>query len=78
MEPKKPLYLSQHAKDKVAERQVALEMVQETMQKGTHRPAKDGKMVAEKNIGGAKVRVVYAERPTEYFVLTVTRTLLKG
>jgi len=33
MEPKKPLYLSQHAKDKVAERQVALEMVQETMQK---------------------------------------------
>ena len=57
----------------MTERQVPFEMVQETMQKGTHRPAKGGKMVAEKCFGGTKVRVVYADTATEYFVMTVTR-----
>jgi len=78
MDPKKPLYLSLHARDKMAERQAALEMVQEAMQKGAHRPGKRGTMIAEKDIGSAKVRVVYVDRPTEYFVLTVTRTLTTG
>lgn len=55
------------------ERRVAEEMVEETLFKGSHHQGKNGKMIAEKPLGHAKIRVVYTETPTHFFILTVTK-----
>ena len=70
---RKPLLISAHAKQRMIERRVAVEMLEETLFKGSHHQGTNGRMVAEKALGHAMIRVVYVETLAHYFIFTVTK-----
>ncbi|MCY3020632.1 MAG: DUF4258 domain-containing protein [Planctomycetota bacterium] len=73
MDKGKRIIFSRHAKERMVERRIVEEMVEEAMFKGEHKPQRGGRRKAVKVMGSYTVNVIYAEHADFYYVVTVTK-----